>query len=47
MHGHLVNLATLLRDVDHWLSGRISALPSVAAGSIFCEEITVYTADET
>ena len=32
----LVNLALLVCNVGWWLSGRVSALPSVVAGSISC-----------
>ena len=42
-------LASLVRDVDWWFSGRVLALYSVVAGSIYWVGvgITVYTTDET
>ena len=35
-HLRLVHLTSLICDVNRWLSGRVSALQSMVAGSIFC-----------
>ena len=44
-HDLKINLSSISRDADQWLSGRVSAMHTVVSRSISSEDDHVYSAD--